>query len=345
MSEPPRTHGTLKNAAPPRRGILPYGVYVGILGVYYLSARLLGLHPTLGRGLSAAIGIRLVPILVVFYLFGRAAWIALVQERTLAAAAGRIRSETLSWPTAERLLGIPFFVMGTVYTFDIYASFKQAIPNLTTYGWDLRLAAADAFLHLGKDPWHWSHSLLGDGSLRFLDEIYKSWYAVLVASVPLFATWAPLRIRNRFFLAFSTVLMIGGSFAAVLFASGGPAYFAELAGDPARFAPLLERLQGTQALATQARLWEYFSTDAQNLYGGISAMPSMHVAVVALIAIAGARWNLWMGLVTAGYGLLILLGSFHLGWHYALDGYVSVALVALFWLATRVVTWEDTGPQ
>lgn len=326
--------------------VRPYLVYLGFLLVYYLSALALGLHPTLGRGLSAAIGIRIVPILIVFYFFGAVAWIGLVHEGTWRGTARRIREEVLSRDLAERLVGIPLFIMGTVYTFDIYATFKQAIPELAGYSWDARLATADAFLHLGRDPWRWSYSLLGSHGLHLLDGVYRSWYAVLVGSIPVFTTWAPMRLRSRFFLTFTVMMMVGGSFMAVLFASGGPAYFAELVGDQTRFAPLLDNLRGTHALAIQNRLWDYFSHDARNLYGGISAMPSMHVAVVTLLALAACSWNPWMGLTAAVYALLIFLGSFHLGWHYAVDGYASAFLVGgTWWVIGRAIPTRPPSAQ
>ncbi len=321
--------------------VRPYGAFFGTIVLYYLVAVALGLRPALGRGLSAALGLRIVPLMIAFYLLGLGTWTALVRERTLKGTASRLQAEALSWAMVERLVGIPFFVMGTVYLFDIYATFKQAIPNFTAYGSDPWLAQLDRFIHLGRDPWEWTHGLLGGRGLELLDGLYTSWYAVLVASIPLFATWAPTRIRHRFFLTFAATLMILGSLGATLLASGGPAYFFEFTGDAARFAPLLDSLEGTQALATQARLWEYFSGEAENLYGGISAMPSMHIAVVALLAVAGFRWNRWVGGVAAGYAFLIFLGSFHLAWHYAIDGYASALAVGGLWFLTGWLVCED----
>ena len=37
------------------------------------------------------------------------------------------------------------------------------------------------------------------------------------------------------------------------------------------------------------------------------------------------------------YALVILTGSVHLGWHYAVDGYVSAAAVLLLWVASGPV--------
>jgi PAP2 superfamily len=40
----------------------------------------------------------------------------------------------------------------------------------------------------------------------------------------------------------------------------------------------------------------------------------------------------WLGLVFAAYAAVVLVGSVHLGWHYAVDGYVSiVATLAIGW--------------
>jgi hypothetical protein len=36
--------------------------------------------------------------------------------------------------------------------------------------------------------------------------------------------------------------------------------------------------------------------------------------------------------------LLVLIGSVHLGWHYAVDGYVAIAAVTGFWwIAGRII--------
>ena len=121
--------------------VTPYAAFAAIVGVYYLSAVAFGLRPELGRGLSAVVGIRIVPILIVAYLFGLVAWTGLVRERTLRGTMTAMRAQLTSRDLAERLIGIPFHILGTVYTFDIYASFKQGIPSLTAYESDRWLAA------------------------------------------------------------------------------------------------------------------------------------------------------------------------------------------------------------
>ena len=45
----------------------------------------------------------------------------------------------------------------------------------------------------------------------------------------------------------------------------------------------------------------------------------------------------WPGRLFALYGLIILLGSVHLGWHYAVDGYVSILAVPMLWWLSGVL--------
>ena len=60
-------------------------------------------------------------------------------------------------------------------------------------------------------------------------------------------------------------------------------------------------------------------------------MPSMHVAFVTLNAFFlsgfGRRW------AVAGWSFaaLILFGSVYTGWHYAVDGYLSILVVSAIW--------------
>ncbi len=60
-------------------------------------------------------------------------------------------------------------------------------------------------------------------------------------------------------------------------------------------------------------------------------MPSLHVAMVFLFALVGWRSGLVPGIVLTAYAVVIFIGSVHLGWHYAIDGYVGIAGTWLIW--------------
>ena len=53
------------------------------------------------------------------------------------------------------------------------------------------------------------------------------------------------------------------------------------------------------------------------------------------------------GWLVAAYALVIQIGSVHLGWHYAIDGYVGAALALSIWLVAgallRRLGWPDAA--
>lgn len=73
------------------------------------------------------------------------------------------------------------------------------------------------------------------------------------------------------------------------------------------------------------------------MISGISAMPSMHVAIAVLFALWLQSYrNTWLTITGWAYASVIYLSSIHLGWHYATDGPVSAAFVAsVWWLVGR----------
>jgi TRAP-type C4-dicarboxylate transport system permease small subunit len=70
-------------------------------------------------------------------------------------------------------------------------------------------------------------------------------------------------------------------------------------------------------------------------------MPSIHVASTLLYALAARRSSRTLALIATGYCLIILLGSIHLGWHYAVDGEVSLLAVPLIWWLSGCLTARE----
>ncbi|MCV5838215.1 phosphatase PAP2 family protein, partial [Escherichia coli] len=48
------------------------------------------------------------------------------------------------------------------------------------------------------------------------------------------------------------------------------------------------------------------------------------------------RLNKKLGYFAYAFAILIQIGSVHLGWHYAIDGYVGTLLTVLLW---KIVGW------
>ena len=238
----------------------------------------------------------------------------------------------------ERLLhALPAILLIPIFA-SSFTVFKAAIPSLHPYTWDATLSAWDLALHGGVAPWERLQPLLGHPLVTgLLNFAYHFWFFLFYAILYwlILDTRRPL-LRMQFLLSFALTWIVLGSVMAVLFASVGPCYYGHLySTDP--YAPLMAYLQQANqqvpvwALRVQDLLWQSYQAKGPNNDLGISAMPSMHVATAMLMALMGWKINRAAGIALSLFAVLIMLGSIHLGWHYALDGYVGAAGAVLVW--------------
>jgi len=237
-----------------------------------------------------------------------------------------------SWPVM--LLGA--LIVGV--NSSLFMALKFAIPSLVPFWLDAPLNAVEVGL-FGTEPYQLLDSLLGRTTL-VVDRIYGFWLPVQL--VTLFSVMAapPSRAKARALTAYAAAWFLVGIVAAALLSSAGPIFFDRVFGG-ARFAPLHQMLETHGAwmvLSTSDAIWSAYASGQYRLVAGISAAPSMHVAI-----------SLWMLLVArdlapravplaAAYLAFIWIASVQLGWHYASDGLVGVAgMMALWWLAGRVI--------
>ena len=91
------------------------------------------------------------------------------------------------------------------------------------------------------------------------------------------------------------------------------------------------------ALSVQEMLIDGYMNDGP--VKGISAMPSMHVASTVMMTLYAFSVSRIWGWVMTAFTAVILVGSVQLGWHYAIDGYVSIVVaLGCYWVARKVVT-------
>ena len=172
----------------------------------------------------------------------------------------------------------------------------------------------------------------------FIFNIYEVvWFAQWFGTILLVGMWSNPIARIRYLWAVALTISIVGTLLALLLSSAGPIYYDHFVGGD-RFGGLKVALSGLQFQRRRARICR-LSLDA--LYdrtywprGGISAMPSLHVALVVLNAFFLSSLNRWAGAVGWIFAGLILYGSVYTGWHYAVDGYVAIAVVSVIWWAT-----------
>lgn len=268
----------------------------------------------------------------------------------------RIFSEFL---TAERIfLSLPVLAAWPALT-SSFSLMKSLIPAVHPFSLDPFLLEADRFLHFGHDPWTLLQPLLGHPLVTYaIDRLYALWLFVVYFSILLQVTSTRnKRLRLQFLLSNVLAWPVLGGFAAILLSSAGPCFFGDVVGSPDPYAPLMDYLRHTVqgatlpmlgtdieliALRVQALLWDYYQQGDFGLGRGISAAPSMHVASTWLVARMLQHYGRVPAILGWSFFAVILLGSVHLGWHYALDGYMSILFAWLIW---RAVGWALGRPQ
>jgi hypothetical protein len=239
----------------------------------------------------------------------------------------------------ERLVRYVVLAITVTAFFGSLANWKSAIPLLYPgFQWDAPLEAAEIWLH-GDHPDRLLAPLFGSPrAILFLDRVYHTWFYMLFGLV-IWQAWEADRKRLRqFWTAFALVWIVLGIFLAAALASAGPIY-AGLDRGSASYDDLLARLNAAATLAplyvhmSAWSLWEAARQPGISVGDGISAFPSLHVAVVCLATFAMWRVHRVLGVIGASYALLILVGSIMLGWHYALDGEAAIVGAAAIWMA------------
>ena len=234
---------------------------------------------------------------------------------------------------------------------NTYGSWKRSMPTIRPFAMDEPLARLDRLLHLGTDPWQILQPWLGTPTRTlFLDTVYYTWLPVTFAAMGWLVWSRDDSVRERTLLGIVFVWIGLGNIAATFLSSAGPCFYGHLVPGPDPFAPLLQYLEAAStqvplfAPKLQETLWGLHATGTTQLYTGISAMPSVHVAMPALYAMAGWERNRWLGAMFGVYAILILLATVQLGWHYAVDGYVSVLAVWAYWQVARRLGGPSLSP-
>lgn len=241
--------------------------------------------------------------------------------------------------------GLPFLtpLLTAVLVGTAYNVFKQRMLPSTGYGYDGFLAGIDHSI-FGTDPWKLTHALVPSAeATRLIDLAYHPFFFPMTMGIAI-CTFLPLNSRHRLrhTMAFAMLTIVPTSLVAALLPAVGPCFdlfyhgnqqFVEMTNTlAAQQATLIAQGHpGLESLAAQAKLQSLLGAPSIADGGGIAALPSMHNALSTLFLcflVGFSRRWLWVALP---YAALILFGSVHLGWHYAIDGVVGIALAFLMW--------------
>ena len=262
----------------------------------------------------------------------------------------RIRSDFLH--RDRLLLALPVFALWPI-TASAFSYLKSVIPLVQPFYLYLLLYQWDRTFHLGVDPWRLLQPFLGYTWITYLiNFVYSLWFFVFQAVLVMQACATGDRKRRmQYLLTMALSWALIGNLAATLMSSVGPCYYGLVVGGPDPYAPLMTYLHDVAAnlslnvfgyemhlsftaLMMQDLLWQGQMNGDFGIAKGISAAPSMHMASSWLIA--RLAWS--MGRTARVFGSLFLLfifiGSIHLGWHYALDGYLAIAFAWALWRLT-----------
>lgn len=226
-------------------------------------------------------------------------------------------------------------IVGFIVFMGSFTTFKNLMPDIRGgFLYDRIQADIDQVLHLGHDPGPVMIELLPHPVFRLVVEWNYSVLWALLGFLPVFfiATCrSACAVRLRYLMTLACSWIIIGSVLACLFLSAGPAFYAGVTGNTDRFAAIASFLtrdaSSSSAALFQAYLWSNHQAGTSALGTGISAFPSMHVALAMLNALFLRETNRSAGRVAFAYAGLILFSSVYLGWHYAIDGYVSILII------------------
>jgi hypothetical protein len=216
---------------------------------------------------------------------------------------------------------------------------KDNIGAIHPFNWDQTFVHWDYLLGGGTAPWKLLQPILGHPPITVaLNFIYDLWFPLMFAGL-LWQAFSPRSsvLRMQFMLSFGFAWFFAGSVLALIFSSAGPCFHDKLFPNHPLFADQMAYLNSIGpkwiwSLAVQNDLWNSYVTGSGEI-SGISAMPSMHVAVATLFALLGWRKGVSLGIALSIFAALILLGSVHLAWHYAVDGLAGAVLAVCCWLA------------
>ena len=165
---------------------------------------------------------------------------------------------------------------------------------------------------------------------------YGLWHAVQLGGILWVLHWRDRDAKSRLILAFMLTWALG-MLAAYVFSSAGPIFTGSY--DPALAPESVRRVSQF--------LWSNYLNGTALLGGGISAFPSMHVAIAVWFALV--LRNRGLPLLGLSYAAAVFACSVILGWHYAADGIGGGAIalganwVAAAWLRHRSQSPPETA--
>ena len=239
---------------------------------------------------------------------------------------------------------LPMIGLALIASVFIHAGFtilKNVMSFITPYFADPLIANVDRALHFGVDPWVIAHAM-GD----YLPTTLMIYSYLTIWALPAFALPVIIALTDgdrarmsRTLIMYAVAWVFVGNVLAFSGLSVGPVYYDRLLGGD-RFAGLTMALVESGVTSsglgkTQQALWEIYAGHSALIGSGISAFPSVHVAIATVTAIYMCERSKWLAPLAVTFLFFTLYLSVFTGYHYAVDGYVSIFVIFAVWWALR----------
>jgi hypothetical protein len=253
---------------------------------------------------------------------------------------------------ARRLArGLPM-LLALILFMPAFSAIKSAIARFKPYSWDPTWIAVDQAIH-GTDAWRLLQPLLGFPIVTsMLSVAYFAWFFLIYSGSTYFCFLSrDAELRARYFISYFATWTVCGVCLAIGFASVGPCFVGPLLGIHTFDAQMAYLNAANEQYPVMILRAQHFVLDAQlhadhGLGAGISAMPSMHVAMALLFALAIAPVSKLAKIGGFAFFGTIQIATVHLAVHYAVDGYLSIAVTLLLWFVAKpLARWVARGSR
>jgi hypothetical protein len=266
------------------------------------------------------------------------------QEFFLLASLGLLIGVGAVWKihVSQRLVVCMFFVFIMYTTLLLYGGQKSMISYVIPYHWDYLFFQVDRWLHFGQLPHEYISKTPSFGFIKVMDTLYYVWFFVIYLGVMGHIVFQKsIMTLQKIVLSFSVVWLFMGVYMATIFSSYGPIFWDDFDN---YFNPYRDYISHLRSIEDDSLFFTFFYERLLSLQSsvplvdinGISAMPSLHVALSFLTFLHVPKRLLFLKLGVGLFFLSIFVGSIVLGWHYAVDGYVSILCTYILW---RGVNW------
>ena len=246
--------------------------------------------------------------------------------------------------TRERGISLGLAVVACLLFAFAFSTIKSTLPYIVPYWADPAFARLDRWLHFGFEPYQIAHKAADWIKVDWVTTAYSFVWTSVSIFFPVWLILAdndPARVR-RFLVLHVLAWIVLGNILACGFMSAGPVYYDRLLGGDS-FAELTRLLIASgiseSAMgALQLGLWELYIGERMGIGSGISAFPSMHVGAASLVVLYLAERSRYLMCAGLVYWAIIQFLSVYVGYHYAIDGYVSTLVMVLMWIMLRART-------